>query len=237
MHQKHNKITFKPYNMNQLKLPMAIDDLISDDHLVRIVNNTIDNMNIDPLFKKYKGGGTSSYHPKMMLKVLVYAYAERTYSSRRIAKALRENINFMWISGGNKPDFRTINRFRSSVMKDTINDIFASVLELLVETKLVNLENYFLDGTIVEANANKHSYVWKKNAKKYKHNVQTKIKLLLEQIDEINNEENKRYGEFDLEETGENSTITTERIAQTVREIDEKLAQKEVNNDVKKNLN
>lgn len=235
MTQKHNKVTFKPYNMNQLQLPMAIDDLISDDHLVRIVNNTIDNMNIDPLLDKYKGGGTSSYHPKMMLKVLVYAYAEKTYSSRRIAKALRENINFMWISGGNKPDFRTINRFRSSIMKDTVNDIFASVLELLIETKLVKLENYFLDGTIVEANANKYSYVWKKNTKRYKQNVQTNIKQLLEQIDDINKKENSQYGDFDLEELGENSTITADKIAQTVKEIDEKLAKKENNNDVKKN--
>jgi transposase len=237
MREKHNKVTFKPYNMNQLQLPMSLDDLIPDDHLVRVVNNAIDQMNIESLLKKYKGGGTSAYHPKMMLKVLVYAYTEKTYTSRRIAKALRENINFMWIAGGNKPDYRTINRFRSSVMNDTINDIFASVVELLLETKMIKLENYFLDGTIVEANANKYSYVWKKNTKRYKQNVQTKIKLLLEQIDELNNEENRRYGDTDLEELGVNSTITADRIAQTVKEIDKKLAQKENNVTVKKKLN
>ena len=141
--------------MEQLKLPMDVEIKIPEKHLVRTVNNAIEKMNINPLLEKYKGGGTSSYHPKMMLKVLVYAYCQRIYSSRQIAKALRENINFMWLSGNSQPDFRTINRFRSSVMKDIIDEVFASVLELLIEEGHVKLENYFLDGTKIEANANK----------------------------------------------------------------------------------
>lgn len=71
MRKKNEKITFKTYNMDQLSLPLTINDLIPDNHLVRIVNNAIENLDIDPLLKKYKGGGTSSYHPKMMLKALI----------------------------------------------------------------------------------------------------------------------------------------------------------------------
>ena len=77
--------------MNQLQLPTNLEDLIPEDHLVRVVHSAIEKMDVKPLLARYKGGGTSSYHPKMMLKVLVYAYTQRIYSSRQIAKALREN--------------------------------------------------------------------------------------------------------------------------------------------------
>ena len=83
-----------------------------------------------------------------------------------IAKALRENINFMWIAGGNNPDFRTINRFRLD-MKDIIEDVFYEVVKLLIEKKYISLKNYFLDGTKIEANANKCTFVWTKSIKNY----------------------------------------------------------------------
>lgn len=95
----------------------------------------------------------------MMLKVLIYAYCERIYSSRRIAKAIRENIHFMWLSGRNRPDFRTINRFRSSHLKGTIEDVFTTIVGLLLEAGLINLQDYFLDCTKIKANANKYSFV------------------------------------------------------------------------------
>jgi len=66
------------------------------------------------IFSQYQGGGTSSYHPVMLLKILIYAYSQKIYSSREIAKAVRENVNFMWLAGGNKPDFRTISDFRKN---------------------------------------------------------------------------------------------------------------------------
>jgi len=81
-------------------IPPSWDELIPAEHVVRVVNRAIDKIDVEPLLKKYKGGGTSSYHPQMMLKVLVYAYTQRIYSSQQIAKALRENANFRWLSGG-----------------------------------------------------------------------------------------------------------------------------------------
>jgi transposase len=128
----------------------------------------VDSLDLEPILSEYKGGGTSSYHPRMMLKVLVYAYTQKVNSSRQIAKALRENVNFMWISGNNRPDFQTINRFRSSVMKEGIEVVFTEVLQYLIEEGYVTLENYFLDGIKIEANANKYKWVWAKRAVKYK---------------------------------------------------------------------
>ena len=220
----NKKVTFKYYNMDQLKLPMELEVCIPDNHLVKIVNSAIEKMNIDPLIAKYKGGGTSAYHPKMMLKVLVYAYSQRVYSSRKIAKELRENIHFLWISGKSKPDFRTINIFRSSIMKDVVDEVFASVVELLIQEGLVKLENYFLDGTKIEANANKYTFVWKKSTQKFKSKLQDKIKHLISEIDRINEEENKEYGNKDLEELGENGPVDSNKIDELVRKLDEKLA-------------
>ena len=133
MKRRQAKPTFKPYIMAQPSLmPPSWEEMIPGDHLVRVVNRAVDQIDIEPLLRKYKGGGTSSYHPGMMLKVLVYAYTQRIYSSRQIAKALRENVNFLWLSGGNRPDFRTINGFRGEKMK--------GVMELLVEEGYVKDE-------------------------------------------------------------------------------------------------
>lgn len=131
-------LTFKDYTMDQLQLPLSFEDLIPENHLVRVVNTIVDSLELSPLYNRYKQGGYPAYHPRMMLKVMIYSYFQKTYSSRMIAKALRENINFMWIAGGNKPDFRTINRFRLE-MKDIIEDIFYEVIRLLIDKKYIKL--------------------------------------------------------------------------------------------------
>lgn len=223
---KNNKITFKDYDMNQMCLPMSLEDLIPQDHIVRIINQYIERMDIQPLLEKYKGGGTSSYHPKMMLKILIYAYSQKIYSSRKIAKAVRENIPFMWISGNNHPDFRTINRFRSTTMKDITEQVFANVLEMLVEDGYVKYEQYFVDGTKIEASSNRYTFVWAKSTKRYKEQLAGKVKQLFEEIDEINAKEDEEYEGFDLDEMGERSTLTAEKLEKRIRELNEKLAGK-----------
>jgi transposase len=220
---------FKPYVMHQTHLiPPSYDDLIEAGHLVRVVNNAVEKIDLEPVLRQYKGGGTSSYHPKMLLKVLVYAYTQKIYSSRRIAKALRENIHFMWLSGGNQPDFRTINDFRGSRIKDIIDDIFAGVLEYLIEGGHVKLEHYFVDGTKIEADANKHKVVWAKRKDKYHKRVREQIQELLKQIEQANEEEQAEYGDDDLEERGENSLedVNSERLKQKIEELNQRLRER-----------
>jgi transposase len=198
---KQKKVTFKEYEMNRIQLlPPSIDSLIPENHIVRVVNKIINELNLDFLIEKYEGGGTSAYHPQMLLKVIIYSYTQRTFSGREMAKQLRENINYIWLSGGNKPDFRTINRFRSVAMKNEVEKVFSEVLHLLIEYKYIKLENYFLDGTKIEANANKYTFVWKKSTEKYNKNLQVKIKELLKSIDEIGVLEDKHYNGEDYPE-------------------------------------
>ncbi len=223
----NGNVTFKPYTMEQPSLlPPSLGELIPAQHLVRVVNRVVDELDIGPLLAKYKGGGTSSYHPRMMLKVIVYAYTQKIYSSRKIEKALWENIAFMWISGGNKPDFHTINNFRGDTLKEAVRKVFASLMELLVEEGYVKMENYFVDGTKVGANSNPHKVVWAKKTKRYKEKLQQQIEALLDEIEQVNERENEEYGEENLEELGEKSVITAEKLKQKVVELNEALKKK-----------
>lgn len=214
------KVTFKEYQPHQPTfLPPSLDELIAPDHLVRLVSHAIDRMDVTPIVATYKGGGASAFHPKMLLKVVIYAYAQRIYSARQIAKALREQIPFMWLAGGNRPDFRTINNFRSRRLKRTIEAVFASVLEMLIEEGLVKLEHYFLDGTTIEANANKYTHVWAKSAARYKELWQQKIETILAEIEAVSERENAEYGDRDLEELGQESEITSEKIEALAKKL------------------
>lgn len=221
--KNNSNAVFKNYNMaQQFLLPPNLEDMVPKQHVVRVVNEAIEKMDLSALISQYKGGGASSYHPKMMLKIVIYGYTQKQYSSRQIAKCVRENVHFMWLSGQNSPDFRTINRFRSSRMKDAIEHVFQSIIEMLVEGGYIALENYFLDGTIIEANANRYTYIWKKSTAYHKQNLQKRIKELLGHIDTVNASENDRYGDRDLDEVEGN--VSSQRVDELVRELNEKLS-------------
>ena len=126
------KPSFIPYNQDQITfLPPSLEDLIPENHVVRMVNKAIDNISLSGLLAVYEGGGRSSYNPVMMLKIIIYAYIDRVFSCRRIEKACRENVMYMWLSGGATPDFITINRFRGERMKDVLLDVFTEIVALL----------------------------------------------------------------------------------------------------------
>ena len=134
------KVVFKEYAPNQgMLLPPSLEELIGKTHAVRVVNSVIDKIDIGPLVDTFKGGGTSSYHPAMLLKILVYAYLNNVYSSRRIEAAVKENIHFMWLAGMKRPDHNTINRFRGQRLKKHIKEVFTQVVLLLMEAGHVDL--------------------------------------------------------------------------------------------------
>lgn len=216
---KAKKVVFKEYEMNRIQLlPPSIESLIPENHIVRVVNRIIDKIDLTALISKYEGGGTSSYHPKMLLKVIIHSYTQRIFSGREMSKLLKENINYMWISGGNNPDFRTINRFRSNTLKEEVEKVFSKVIELLIEEKYIKLENYFLDGTKIEANANKYTFVWKKSTEKYNSSLKAKIKDLLKSVEQIGKLEDKLYEGKDYPEV-DKPVITEDKIDKTFQEI------------------
>ena len=229
------KASFKAYEQHQLSLlPIDLDTLIPENHMVRVVDRAIESMNTHPLFDRYPGGGTSAYNPVMMLKVIVYAYADKIYSSRKISKATRENINFMWLTGNVQLDFMTINRFRSERLKGIIDDIFTEVVDLLLREEYIKFENYFLDGTKIEANANKYSWIWGKSTARYKENLKKKVQEHLTAINIIEQEETQEYGKSDLPEMGNGKLIDSKSIREAAAKIDEKLSENPKDRELKK---
>ncbi len=158
---KNSKVIFKPYSPTQcFLLPPSLDELIALSHPVRVVNEVIESVNLEELEKSYKGGGTSSYHPKMLLKILVYGYVSNVYSSRKLEAATKENIHFMWLVGMQQPDHNTINTFRGKRLQDTLKNIFTQIVELLVAEGVLSIKDIYTDGTKIEANANRYTFVW-----------------------------------------------------------------------------
>ena len=164
------KIVYKSYNQNDnLLFPPTLGDLIPENHPVRTVSAVIDRLDITGIESTYKGGGTSSFHPRMLLKVIVYSYMCNVYSGRRMERLLRENVNYMWLSGMSRPDFRTINRFRSERLSDgRFDEVLRQVVLLLNGEGLVSLKVQYIDGTKIESVANRYTFVWRGSVEKNK---------------------------------------------------------------------
>ena len=179
------KIHFRDYNYNQTVLfPQRIDEDIADNDPVRIVDALVESLDMDGFHKLYKEHGRSPYHPKMMLKVILYAYMNNIYSCRKIEKLLYRDIHFMWLSGRVKPDFITINRFRNRV-KNEINEVFTQIVLLLRAKGFISLDVEYIDGTKIESKANKYTFVWRKTVERNRERLMKKIKVLLSQIDDV----------------------------------------------------
>ncbi len=175
----NQKVVFKNYVTNQpFLLPPSLDELIPANHPVRVVNSVIDQIDLSKLLKMYKGGGTSSYHPRMLLKVLVYSYLSNVYSSRKIEAGLQENIHFMWLSGMQQPDHNTINRYRTERLKDVLKTIFGQVVQLLSKSGHLSLKEVYTDGTKIEANANRYTFVWGNSVKHNRHKMEEQLREL-----------------------------------------------------------
>jgi transposase len=223
---KSDKLIFKTYDQSQLELlPPTAAELIPENHLVRVVNEVIEMLDVRPLLDQYdRGGGASRYHPLMLLKVLVYSYLGGIYSSRKIAKALRENVYFMWLSGRQQPDFRTINTFRKDRLSPVIEEVFIASVKLLAEAGYVSLNSFFVDGTKIEANANRYSFVWRRAVDTFDKRIDEKLKEFLGEVKRIAEEEDLEYGDRDLEEMGSGS-ISCELVEKMADELSSVLKQ------------
>ena len=213
------KIVFKNQTGNSPELfPANIFDKIAANHPVRLIDSVVNSLDISDIIKKYKGGGTSAYHPRMMIKVLFYSYLSNVYSCRKIDKALNENIHFMYISGNSTPDFRTINDFRGKILKDSIKTLFAEVVKLLVEMGYVSLDVQYIDGTKIEAKSNKYTFVWRGSVEKHKEKLEAKIKSVLADIEDNIQSDNQEINKEELPKK-----INSEELKEKLSEINKRL--------------
>ena len=210
------KLAIKSDNRKQnLLLPPSLDELVPENHMVRVVDAVIDRLDISDILSTYRGGGNSAFNPKMMLKVLVFAYLSNVYSSRRIEELLKRDIYFMWLAGMKRPDFRTINYYRGKRLKVGFDTVFTQVVRLLHEEGFVSLKVQYIDGTKIESVANKYTFVWRGSVEKYDARLKAKTEALLRQIEQnhaIENQENPVPEELTAEEV----TKRVERIKEKV---------------------
>ena len=210
------KLAIKSDNRKQnLLLPPSLDELVPENHMVRVVDAVIDRLDISDILSTYRGGGNSAFNPKMMLKVLVFAYLSNVYSSRRIEELLKRDICFMWLAGMKRPDFRTINYYRGKRLKEGFDAVFTQVVRLLHEEGFVSLKVQYIDGTKIESVANKYTFVWRGSVEKYDARLKAKTEALLRQIEQSHAVENQ--------ETPVSEDLTSEEVAKRVGRIREKV--------------
>jgi transposase len=226
---KSDKITYKPYSQSQpCLIPPSADELIPRNHLARLVSATIDGMEIEGLVRKYQvGGGASRFHPVMMTKVFMYGYMTKICSSRMLAKALRENINFMWLSGGRRPDFRTLNAFRGNLLNGVMEELFVTAVKMLEAKGYIKVENYFVDGTKIESASGRYTFVWKKTVEKNERKLDEKLRAYIRMADDIWEHENEGYGDRDLEEMGGKEQISGKEVKALAAALRERIEELE----------
>ena len=221
------KVVYKSYNRNEGSLfPAYLSDMVPAEHPARVVDAVVDGLDLTELERTYKGGGTSSYSPRAMLKVIIYAYLSNVYSGRQIAKMWQESIIYMWLGGTLIPDFRTINNFRSRRLVGTFEGLFTQVVELLVEEGLVTLDVQYIDGTKIESSANRYTFVWKRATETNKAKLEKNVKSVLEEVEKILDIE-RREAENEHPMTADEMQQRTDRVLERMKERKEALTKQQ----------
>jgi transposase len=188
--------TYRPYCPDQMfLLPPSLRDWLPENHLSYFVSDIIDSLNLEAIESYYEKSdrGQPPYHPRMMTKVLVYAYCVGIYSSRKIQKRLVEDVAFRVLAAGNQPDFRTISDFRK-IHYRALEDIFQQVLRLAMKSGAIKLGSVALDGSKVKANASKHKAMSYGRMKAEERTLRKEVKKLLARAKAADDEEDTWYG-------------------------------------------
>ena len=188
--------TYRPYCPDQMfLLPPSLRDWLPENHLSYFVSDIIDSLNLEAIESYYEKSdrGQPPYHPRMMTKVLVYAYCVGIYSSRKIQKRLVEDVAFRVLAAGNQPDFRTISDFRK-IHYRALEDIFQQVLRLAMKSGAIKLGSVALDGSKMKANASKHKAMSYGRMKAEERTLRKEVKKLLARAKAADDEEDTWYG-------------------------------------------
>ncbi len=188
--------TYLPYDPDQqLLLPAALQEWLPDDHLAYFISDVVDQLDLSEITVRYEQErrGAPPYHPRMMVKVLLYGYCIGVASSRRIAQRLHEDIAFRVLAANNAPDFRTISDFRKDHLA-ALTGLFLQVLGFCQRAGMVKLGHVALDGTKVRANASKHKAMSYKRMKEQEAQLSAEVAELLRRAQEVDEEEDRRYG-------------------------------------------
>ena len=159
---------YKYYSTNRSQLTIRLESAVPQNHLVRLIDSFVDTIPLDNLLKNLANTGRPAYHPALLLKILLFAYSGRTFSGRKIELMLQESLPMMWLARNERISYHTINNFRSSDKANMlVKRAFLYFTQMLIDENLIRENALFIDGTKLEADANKYSFVWRKAVEKY----------------------------------------------------------------------
>lgn len=188
--------TFRPYSPDQeLLLPPSLNEWLSEGHLAYFVSDVVEELDLSAFYARYDGSGrrNSPFDPRMMLKVLIYAYATGVFSSRKIARKLEEDVAFRVLAAGNFPRHRTICDFRKQHL-DAFRAVFVQVVHIAREAELVTLGTLAIDGTKVRANASKHKAMSYGRMREEKDRLSKEVDELCGQARRVDESEDQQFG-------------------------------------------
>ena len=159
-------------------LPPSVDEWLPETHLARFVVEVIERLDLSAMVGSYRGSGSASYHPALLLGILVYGYATGVFSSRKLERATYNSVAFRFITANEHPDHDTIATFRRRFLKD-IEGLFVRVLELAREMGVLKLGTVALDGTKILANASRHSALSYEHAGKIEAQLKAEVAELM----------------------------------------------------------
>ena len=189
--------TYRPYLPEQeLLLPPSLRHWLPENHLAFFVSDVVDQLDLSAIERHYEAEtrGQPPYHPRLMVKLLVYGYCLGVRSSRKIAQRIDEDIAFRVLAAANRPDFRTLSDFRK-IHLTALEGLFAQVLRLALEAGAVKLGRVSLDSTKMKANASKHKAMSWKRMQETEQRLQREVSEILAAVERNDQEEDARWGE------------------------------------------
>lgn len=218
---------YRAYEPDQLFLmPPSLREWLAEDHLAYFVSDLVDDLDLSEIEAVYgdEERGQPPYHPRMMVKVLIYAYCVGVFASRRIQKRLVEDIAFRVLAAGNTPDFRTLSDFRK-LHRTAVAELFEQVLRLALKAGAMKLGRVAIDGSKVKANASKHKAMSYGRMKEKERELGEEVRRLLSEADRQDQAEDRRYGKDrsgeELPEELRRRESRLERIRQAKRALEE----------------
>src|ERR1700692_2113162 len=159
-------------------MPPSVDEWLPQKHLARFVVEVIEGLNLRAMSGSYRGSGSASYHPALLLGILVYGYATGVFSSRKLERATYDSVAFRFIAADEHTDHDTIAAFRRRFIKE-IEGLFVRVLELAREMGMLKVGTVALDGTKIHANASRHSALSYEHAGKIEEQLKAEVSDLM----------------------------------------------------------
>uniref|UniRef100_UPI00366F805C IS1182 family transposase n=1 Tax=Nocardia halotolerans TaxID=1755878 RepID=UPI00366F805C len=214
---------FKHYTMNQVVLPLDLEIKLQENDIAYAVNDVVESIPAEAFDLFLRETGCPAYHPRMMMKIILCAYTQSVFSGRKIEGLLTDSVRMMWLAQGYEPSYRTINRFRvHPEVKELLRQCFVQFRCQLVQEKLIDEEAVFIDGTKIEANANKFTFVWRKSVEKYSANLVEKSNQMYDEL--LENEiipeiERENFDELSVKEL----TNIVDKLDKKVEELNKKI--------------